>query len=202
MAERLAAAGIAMETDASTGHANDTDHARAGARIVAYLIDSAVLFCFSMFFLVAAFLVLFLDSDQGRDDISDSEARAVVVLLLASLPAWFLFSLALSIKRGQTVGQYVVGLGIQNEDGSPATPRRLVLYWLSLHPLIFHPIIAGSWLFLAWANSTDPSVVIPAVAVALLCFVAPLAGLLYMLTDPQRRTIHDRLSGLRVQRLQ
>jgi hypothetical protein len=29
-----------------------------------------------------------------------------------------------------------------------------------------------------------------------------LAGLVFMLGDPQRRTIHDRLSGLRVQRLQ
>jgi hypothetical protein len=37
---------------------------------------------------------------------------------------------------------------------------------------------------------------------ALLCFLAPLAGLAFMLSDPERRAIHDRLSGLRVQRLQ
>lgn len=202
MAERLAAPGIAMEIDASTGHANEADHAGAGGRIAAYLIDSAVLFCFSMLFMVAAFLVLFLDSDEGRSDISDSEARWIVMLLLAALPAWFLFSLAVSIRRGQTLGQYVMGLRIQNEDGSAPSPRRMLLYWLSLHPLIFHPIIAGCWLFLAFAHSSDPTVVIPAVAVALLCFVVPLAGLVYMLADPQRRTIHDRLSGLRVQRLQ
>jgi len=205
MAERLAAPGIAVEIDASTGYANDTDHAGAGARILAYLIDSVVLFCFSIVFLVAASLVLFVDSDEGRDEISNGEGWAVVALLLANLPAWVLCGVVLCLKRGQTVGQYLMGLSIVAEDGSPPRLGRLVTYWLALNPLVFHPIMSAVWLFTAWllvAKTTNEVLVIVAGALALLCFVAPVAGLAFMLSDPQRRTIHDRLSGLRVQRLQ
>ncbi len=205
MAERLVGPGIAVEMDASTGYANDTDHAGAGARILAYLIDSVVLFCFSIVFLVAASLVLFLDSDQGREEISDGEGWAVVALLLANLPAWVLCSLFLCLKRGQTVGQYLMGLSIVAEDGSQPRVKSLLAYWLALNPLVFHPIMSAVWLFLVWlllAKTTNELMVIIAGSMALLCFVAPVAGLAFMLSDPQRRTLHDRLSGLRVQRLQ
>jgi uncharacterized RDD family membrane protein YckC len=205
MAERLAAPGIAMESDATTGDATHADHAGAGARVLAYLIDSVVLFCFSIVFIVAAFLVLFLDSERGRDDISDGEGWAVVALLLVSLPAWVLFSVVLCLKRGQTLGQYVLGLTIVEEDGGPPRLRRLTAYWLYLHPLVFHPVISGVWLFLAWvlvAKTTNEVLVVIAGAMALLCFLLPVASLLFMLSDSQRRAIHDRLSGLRVQRMQ
>jgi uncharacterized RDD family membrane protein YckC len=206
MAERLAAPGIAAgDIEASTGDADDADHAGAGARIIAYLIDSIILFCFSIVFLVAASLVLFIDSDEGRDEITNGESWAVIGLLLANLPAWVLFSVLLTHKRGQTVGQYVMGLGIGSEDGSRPALGKLTTFWLALHPLVFHPIMAAVWLFLVWvllAKTTNEFAVIVAGSMALLCFVAPLAALVFMLGDPQRRTIHDRLSGLRVQRLQ
>jgi uncharacterized RDD family membrane protein YckC len=204
MAERLAAPGIAVEIDAGTGHANDTVHAGAGARILAYLIDSVVLFCFSIVFLVAASLVLFIDSDQGRDEISNGEGWAVVAIVLANLPAWVLVNLLLTLRRGQTVGQYLMGLGIVAEDGSQPRLGALASYWLSLHPLVFHPLMSLAWLFLVWlllAKTTNDIAVIVAGAMALLCFVAPVAGLALMLVDRQRRALHDRLSGLRVQRL-
>jgi uncharacterized RDD family membrane protein YckC len=205
MAERLAAPGIAVGIEASTGYAEDTDHAGAGARILAYLIDSVILFCFSIIFLVAASLVLFIDSDEGRDEITNGESWAVIGLLLANLPAWLLCNVLLTHKRGQTVGQYVMGLGIVAEDGSQPALGKLMTFWLALHPLVFHPIMSAVWLFLVWvllAKTTNEVAVIVAASMALLCFVAPLAGLVFMLGDPQRRTIHDRLSGLRVQRLQ
>jgi uncharacterized RDD family membrane protein YckC len=205
MAERLAAPGIAVEIDAGTGYANDTDHATAGARILAYLIDSVILFCFSMIFLVAAFLVLFIDSEDAREDITNGEGWAVIFILLANLPAWILCSVLLCWKRSQTVGQYLMGLSIAKEDGSRPGLGELATYWLALHPLVFHPLMSMVWLFLAWlllAKTTSEVMVIIAFSMALLCFVAPLAGLLLMLSDAQRRALHDRLSGLRVQRLQ
>jgi uncharacterized RDD family membrane protein YckC len=129
----------------------------------------------------------------------------VIGLLLANLPAWLLCNVLLTHKRGQTVGQYVMGLGIVAEDGSQPALGKLATFWLALHPLVFHPIMSAVWLFLVWvllAKTTNEVAVIVAASMALLCFVAPLAGLVFMLGDPQRRTIHDRLSGLRVQRLQ
>lgn len=194
-----------MQNDASTGLANRYEHAGASARILAYLIDSVVLFCFSIVFLVAAFLVLFLDSDRGRDEISDGEGWAMVALLLACLPAWVAFNVVLTLRRGQTLGQYLLGLRLAGEDGSPPPRSRVLIFWLSLHPLVFHPILAGAWLLLVWvllAKTTNEFIVVVAGAMALLCFVAPLANLAFMLSDPQRRTIHDRLARMRVQRLQ
>jgi hypothetical protein len=98
-----------------------------------------------------------------------------------------------------------MGLTIVGEDGSPPRLARLAAYWLALHPLVFHPLLAGVWLFLGWviASSTESTVLLVlAGAMLLLCFLAPVAGLAFMLSDPQRRAVHDRLSGLRVQRLQ
>lgn len=205
MAEKVAAAGIAMESDANTGNANELENAGASARVLAYLIDSVVLFCFSSVFLLAAAMVLFIDSDQGRDQISDSEAWAFVGIMVATIPAWLVANLMLGRWLGQTLGQYVMGLRVQEEDGSPPKASRLLQYWLALHPLFYHPLLAGIWLLFAYVGITlaDSSLIfVLALALALLCLAAPLANLLFLFRDPQRRTIHDRLVGLRVQRLQ
>lgn len=194
-----------MKADATSGYASEQEHAGAGARVLAYLIDSVVLFCFSIVFLLAAAMVLFLDSDQGRDQITDAEAWAVVGIMTATVPAWLLAGWAMYMRLGQTVGQYVLGLRVQNEDGSPPQARRLLLYWLALHPLLYHPLFSGVWFLFAYVGITladSDALFVLGTALALLSLVAPLAGLVFLLSDPQRRTIHDRLAGLRVQRLQ
>jgi len=194
-----------MRTDATAGVASEQANAGASARVLAYLIDSVVLFCFLIVFLLAATLVLFLDSDQGRDQITDAEAWAFVGILTASVPAWLLAGWAVYVRLGQTVGQYVMGLRVQNEDGSPPQKRRLLLYWLALHPLLYHPFFCGVWFLLAYVGvslAESDVLFVLGTAMGLLSFVAPPVGLVFMLSDPQRRTIHDRLTGLRVQRLQ
>lgn len=194
-----------MRTNATTAGAGEQAHAGASVRVLAYLIDSVVLFCFSIVFLLAAALVLFLDSDQGRDQITDAEAWAFVGILTATVPAWLLAGWAMYVKLGQTVGQYVVGLRVQNDDGSAPQTGRLLLYWLALHPLLYHPLFSGVWFLLAYVGislaESDVLFVLGS-ALGLLSLIAPLAGLVFMLSDPQRRTIHDRLAGLRLQRLQ
>ena len=194
-----------MRKDATTADANEQERAGASARVLAYLIDSVVLFCFSIAFLLAAGLVLFLDSDQGRDQITDAEAWAFTGILAATVPAWVVAGLVMYLKLGQTVGQYLLGLRVQNEDGSAPSAGRLVVYWLALHPLLYHPLFCGIWFLLAYVGISlaDSDVLfVLGVAIGLLGIVSPLIGLVFMLSDPQRRTIHDRLAGLRVQRLQ
>jgi uncharacterized RDD family membrane protein YckC len=205
MAERAAAPGVAMKTDATTADASEQTHAAASARVLAYLIDSVVLFCFSMFFAVAAGMVLFLDSDQGRDQITDAEAWAFTAISAATIVAWLLAGVAMHLKLGQTVGQYVTGMRVQNEDGTAPQAGRLLMYWLALHPLLYHPLFCGIWFLVAYVGislAESDLLFILGTAMGLLSLVAPLAGLVYMLSDPQRRTIHDRLAGVRVQRLQ
>jgi uncharacterized RDD family membrane protein YckC len=194
-----------MGRDATTADASDEAQSGAGARILAYLIDSIVLFCFSIAFLLAAAMVLFLDSDQGRDQITDSEAWAFTGILAATIPAWLVMGVLMDLKLGQTVGQYLMGLRLQNEDGNPPQLGRLVLYWLALHPLLYHPLFCGIWFLLAYVGISlaDSNVLfVLGVAIGLLSLAAPLVGLVFMLSDPQRRTIQDRLMGLHVQRLQ
>jgi len=194
-----------MEANATSGYANEQEHAGASARVLAYLIDSVVLFCFSIVFLLAAGLVLFLDSDQGRDQISDAEAWAFVGIMTAMVPSWLLAGWAMYVRMGQTVGQYVMGLRVQNEDGTSPRARRLLLYLLALHPLLFHPLFCGVWFLFAYVGislADSGALFIMGLMLGLLSLLAPLVGVVFMLSDPKRRTIHDRLAGLRVQRLQ
>jgi uncharacterized RDD family membrane protein YckC len=194
-----------MRKDATTADASEQAHAAASARVLAYLIDSVVLFCFSMIFAVAAGLVLFLDSDQGRDQITDAEAWAFTAISAATILAWLVAGVVMHLKLGQTVGQYVIGLRVQNEDGTAPQARRLLVYWLALHPLLYHPLFCGIWFLVAYVGislAESDVLFVLGTAMGLLSLVAPLAGLVYMLSDPQRRTIHDRLAGVRVQRLQ
>lgn len=204
MAQRVARPVIAMSSDANAGYADQRSHAGVGPRVLAYVIDSVVLFCFFIVFLLAAAAVLFIDSDQGRDQISDAEAWAFVGITVATIPTWLLANLLFNLRLGQTVGQYVLGLRIQDEAGASPAAKPLLLYWLALHPLLYHPILASIWLLFAYVGITlagSDLIFVLALALALLSLAAPLAGLLFLLTDPERRTIHDRIAGLRVQRL-
>lgn len=194
-----------MRADATTADASERAHAGVRERALAYLIDSLVLFCFSMVFAVAAALVLFLDSDQGRDQITDAEAWAFTGISAATVLAWLVAGVVMHLKLGQTVGQYVMGLRVQGEDGTAPQAGRLIVYWLALHPLLYHPLLCGIWFLVAYVGislAESDVLFVLGTAMGLLSLVAPLAGLVYMLSDPQRRTIHDRLAGVRVQRLQ
>lgn len=194
-----------MRADATTADASEQAHAGVRERALAYLIDSLVLFCFSMVFAVAAALVLFLDSDQGRDQITDAEAWAFTGISAATVLAWLVAGVVMHLKLGQTVGQYVMGLRVQGEDGTAPQAGRLIVYWLALHPLLYHPLLCGIWFLVAYVGislAESDVLFVLGTAMGLLSLVAPLAGLVYMLSDPQRRTIHDRLAGVRVQRLQ
>jgi hypothetical protein len=194
-----------MRANATTADASEQTNAGAWARVLAYLIDSVVLFCFSIVFLLAAALVLFIDSDQGRDQITDAEAWAFTGILALAVPAWLLAGWIMYLRLGQTAGQYILGLSVQTEEGSAPPPRRLLAYWLALHPLLYHPLFCVIWFLLAYVGislAESDALFILGVALGLLSLVAPLVGLVFMLSDPQRRAIHDRLASMRVQRLQ
>src|SRR5690606_24855556 len=96
----------------------EDDQAGLAQRCLAYAVDSVLLFGFSMAFSAAAFLVIFVGSDTGRNNITDDQEWGFVALLLATFPAWLVFNLGLMIRRGHTVGQYVLGLRAVDEAGN------------------------------------------------------------------------------------
>ena len=55
--------------------------------------------------------------------------------------------------------------------------------------------------FLSVALEANTALFIGSLAVAILCFVAPVAGLLFALVDPGRRALHDRIAGVKLVRL-
>jgi uncharacterized RDD family membrane protein YckC len=204
MAERIAASRLA--TQAGAGYVSQPANAAGrAARALAYLIDSIVLFGFTMLFATASFLNIFLRSDSGQVNASDAAIWTSVAILMLTVPGWFLFNLLLGVRRSQTVGQYVIGLCAVKDDEARPGAARLALYWLALHPLLFHPLLAVFWLLFAYVSislAADEIVFLAACAIALLCVLAPVAGVLFSLGDRRHRMIHDRVAGLTVVRLE
>jgi uncharacterized RDD family membrane protein YckC len=181
------------------------DHASLSSRCLGYFLDSLVLFGFTMAFVTIAFLNIFLRSDSGKSDPTDATIWQSAVLLMLTVPAWFLFNIVFARKRGQSVGQFVVGLRPENARGDSPGLIRLLVYWLALHPLLFHPVLAAFWFLFAYVVLTlseSGPVVIALVAVGLASLLAPFASLLFALGDPQRRGIHDLIAGTRVVRIE
>ena len=204
MAERVAGSRLAVNADVSTPNVSEDDSAGLGQRCLAFAVDSVLLFGFSMAFSAAAFLVIFLGSDTGRSNITDDQEWAFVAFLLATFPAWLVFNVGLMINRGHTVGQYILGLRVVDESGRKPDAGRVLLYWLALHPLLFHPLLALPWGLFATLGVTvagSEFLFVFALAMAVLCLVTPFVTLLFVAIDPGRRGIHDRLARIEVVRL-
>jgi uncharacterized RDD family membrane protein YckC len=187
----------------ATDYSRD-DRAGLGVRVLAYLLDSLVLFVFSMVFVIIAGLNIFIRSDYGDAQPSDEAFMTFALILVATIPAWFIVSLLIWRRRGQSVGQYVLGLQTAREDGGRAGTLRLLMHLLALHPLIFHPVFGAFWTFFAyysWAATESKSLVVGAVALTLLCGIAPVVAFVSAAADPGRRALHDRIAGTRVLRL-
>jgi uncharacterized RDD family membrane protein YckC len=193
-----------VNAEAATPQAPEDAQAGLGPRCLAYAVDTVLLFGFCMAFSAAAFLVIFLGSDTGRSNITDSEEWAFVAFLLATFPVWYVFNVGLVAMRGHTVGQYVIGLRTVSETGEQPAPGRVALYWLAVHPLLFHPFLALPWGLFATLGVTiagSSLLFVLALAMAFLCLVTPLVSLIFIALDPQRRGIHDRLARMRVVQL-
>jgi uncharacterized RDD family membrane protein YckC len=205
MAERLAAPRVAERLNAGAAGAGGREEASVRLRLVAYLLDSVALFAFTMIFASIALLYLFLRTDLGETtSVPDGVTWACVGLLMAAIPVWYVANVYLCKRRAQTIGQYLTGLGIADESGRPPGLFTLIGYFLALHPLLFHPIIGVLWFAFAWTTislAENSLVFVAVLSLVILCIAAPVANLVFALSDPQRRGIHDRLAGLRVVRL-
>lgn len=190
-----------MRKDVASPRIPEDEQAALGRRSLAYLVDSVLLFGFCMAFGAAAFLVILVGSDTGRSNITDGQEWAFVGFLLAAFPVWYAFNVGLVTLRGFTVGQYVMGLRTVRESGEPVSPGKVALYWLALHPLLFHPLLALPWGLFATLGVTlagSSLLFVLALAMVFLCLVTPLVNLLYAFLDPGHRGIHDRLARIRV----
>ena len=199
MAERSAASRLAAVEGDSADDAAET--AGLGPRLIAYLLDSVVLFGFTMVFATISGLIVFISSDFGDENPSDGAFLAQVLVLLATMPAWLLFTLALFWRQGQSVGQYLMGLEITRDDPGVPSNGQITAYAVLLHPLIFHPVIATLWLYGVYQSivlATSSVLLVAGLVMSALCILTPLASLVFAASDRRRRGLHDRLAGMRV----
>jgi len=206
MAERLAASTLPRKgrRAAVLTPVEDSEEGVLGSRVLAYAIDSVVLGIFSVAFVACGFLYMLIESDGGLRDVPDSAQWGFVYASLATVPAWLLLNLALLVRRGQSIGQYVIGLRIAGEDSGEPGVTRLALYLLALHPLVFHPVLALFWgllAFVALSLTSSHVLVLGSLAVALLCLAAPIIALVTAAADGGR-ALHDRVAGTKVVRLE
>jgi uncharacterized RDD family membrane protein YckC len=173
--------------------------ARINARISAYLIDSLALLVFILIFFIISGALLLSVSDIGRQDAPDSAYYAFIAIFLGGcLISWSVFNVAMLRWRGQTIGMFIVGIRSVAESGAPLSTRRTLLHWFALHPLLFHPLLLPIWglgALLVVSVTLSKAVLAIAVALTLLCVLAPAVSLLTMIFDAKRRTLPDRLTG-------
>jgi uncharacterized RDD family membrane protein YckC len=206
MAERLAARGLPGGGREVAGDpAAHYEEGVLGARILAYVIDSVVLMIVSVAFIAAGAAFLFAESDWGRSDTTDAGRWGFVYASLVTVPAWLLINLLLLARRGQSVGQYILGLRVASDDSSDPGPVQLLLYLLALNPLIFHPWLALFWATLAFVTlsiTENNILVFGSMAIAILCVAAPLIAFVSAAGGGGRRALHDRIAGTKVVRLE
>jgi len=190
---------VVEQTMAAPSTATARPVANLNARISAYLVDSVILLAFILVFFVIGGSILLFTSDMGRGDAPDWAYYACVSVFLGGcLLFWTAFNLALLRLRSQTTGMYVVGIRIIGEDGTPLDRRRTLLRWFGLHPLLFHPLLFPVWgifSLLVVSLTLSQIVLVVTLALLLLCIASPLASLVALLMDPERRALHDRLAG-------
>ncbi|MEX2159726.1 MAG: RDD family protein [Dehalococcoidia bacterium] len=174
--------------------------ARMNARISAYVIDSVVLVAFILVFFVISSSILLFTSDFGEGDPPDWAYYAwVSVFVGGTLLSWSLFNLAIMRWRGQSTGMYVVG--IRAVSDRPLTLGRHLLRWFGLHPLLFHPLLLPVWAIMSFmlvSLTLSQAVLAVTLMLVLVCIAAPVAALLALLLDSDRRALHDRLAGTHV----
>jgi len=208
MAEPLAASRLVTNPNAAAGASHVpqvSDHAGIGPRIIAYLIDSVVLSAFFLVFIAISAVNIYVSSDSGNSDPSDGETWNSVLIALLAVPAWFVVGVLFDLKRGQSLGKYMVGLRVVRSDGRPAGFSRHLTHWLALHPLLFHPVIAGFWALFTWASisfTESTAIYLAGLAATLLCFLAPIVNFVFALGDPLRRGVHDLIAGTKVVRIE
>jgi uncharacterized RDD family membrane protein YckC len=193
-------------TAGATAEATGQPVARLNARVSAYLADSVILFAFILVFFVLGGLQLLIADNRTDGDPPDPAYYAFIAIFLGGpLISWTAFNLLLMAWRGQTAGKYVLGIKTVSAEDAPLTFRRVLLRWFGLHPLLFHPLLLPLWTvasLLVVSFTLEQAVLVVAVALALLCVVSPLANLVLLMADPERRALHDRLARTMVVHLE
>jgi uncharacterized RDD family membrane protein YckC len=118
-------------------------YAGVSLRIVAFILDTLVLFSVFSLFVVAAGLHLLLRSDWGNDSTIPDKVywtSTLIILIFLAVPPWYF--LAMWWSRGQSLGMMAVRIAVTNRDGHHLTFGQAFVRTL-VWPLGFLPLGIG-----------------------------------------------------------
>jgi uncharacterized RDD family membrane protein YckC len=166
------------------------------SRVAAAILDLLVLFIIAGILVALGSLIVLVSSDFERVEPSDTAFNLFWACIGSILPAALLYLFVAFAWKGQTIGQAVMQIMVIRSDG-----RRLgVLGSASriIGLLVYALFVAGGALA-AFAFRDNAAAAAAAVAGA---FLLVGAGLFWAAFDRRRRTLHDRIAGTVVIRLQ
>lgn len=170
------------------------------ARASGYLVDMVIFAAIAMLVVVFAGFLLLATSDWAQNDPSDPQFYMFLAIIGLGTPLiWTLLNLALLATRGQTGGQYVAGIKLTREDGSPLQRTDAAAWWFCFNPLLFSwpmIVVAGLPLAAVIALVLSRLTIAAFVVLLVLCVASPIIALVSAFADEQHRALHDRLVGI------
>ncbi len=169
------------------------------ARIGGYVVDTVIFAAIAMIVLVLAGFLLLATTDWAKKDPSDPQFYMFLAIIGLGTPiVWTLLNLGLLATRGQTGGQYVAGIRLTREDGSPLSMRDAAAWWFCFNPLLFSwpmACVAGLPLAAVIALVLSRLTVVVFGVLMTICIAAPVIALVSAFFDAQHRGLHDRIVG-------
>lgn len=166
------------------------------SRVVAGTLDMLVLFIIASLLVVAGSLVVLISSDFERTEASDTAINIFWGSVGAIAPAFLLYFFISLAWKGQTVGAAVMALMVIRSDGRPLGVLGSVARVIGQ---LIYVLIIGGGVIVAFA--VRQSTVEAGIAVGA-AFLLVAAGFIMAAFDPHRRTLHDRIAGTVVVRIE
>ena len=171
-------------------------HASFESRVVAGILDGLMLFIIAALFVTAGSMVILISSDFEKVEPSTTAINIFWGAALTIPIAFLLYFFIGWAWRGQTVGAAVMQVRVVKSNG-----RRLgILGSLArVLGLLAYVVVIAIGCFIAFAYKDSTLIAAAAIGIALILAVA---GLVWAAFDRHRRTLHDRLAGTIVVRVE
>jgi uncharacterized RDD family membrane protein YckC len=166
------------------------------ARVAAAALDVLVLFIIAALLITAGSLVVLISSDFEKVDPSATAINIFWGCAGAIVPAFLLYFFIGLAWKGQTVGAAVMQVMIIRSDGRPLGVLGSMARVIGL---LSYPLIIAAGVIVAFIFRDSATKAGAAIGVA---FFLAVLGFLLAAFDSHRRTLHDRIAGTIVVRIE
>ena len=164
-------------------------YASVEARVSAAALDILVSMVIAALFVLAGAIIILISSDFERVDPSETSINIFWGCVGAIAPACLLYWFVGLSWKGQTIGKSVMQIMVIRSDGRPLGVLGSVARVIGL---MVYVVFLGTGAIVAYAFKDSAAIAGVAVGLASL-FVA--GGIIMAAFDSHRRTLHDRIAG-------